>query len=591
MKTILEKVAKQFMGRGIDKKFPILVWLYKKVYTHLSLVGEIETSIPLKLKLLVSSKDSGMGLMLRTKGVFEPLQSKLFIKSIKNGDTVFDVGANNGYYTVLASKLVGKNGKVYAFEPDPQSLKLIYKNLKLNNCKNVTVIESALGNKKGKLALSQDTSNPGESSLSHKNNGKNIMVDVTTLDNFIKIRKIKKIDLMQMDVEGSEVNVLRGSVGSIQNNKIVKIITECNPSALKKFGESKISLCSFLKGSGLKIEALIDEKENKIKKYNDQVLTDMLDKTGFTNLVVTNNKKSNNKSKISVLMAAYNSEKYVGAAIESILKQTYKNFEFIIVDDKSTDTTLEIIKNYAAKDKRIKVVSLKKNLGPSLAANIGLRKIKGQYLVRMDADDISEPDRLQKQFDFLSKNPEISMLGGQCKLINSEGSIIGRKLFPIDNKSITDSLFSRNPIQHPTCMINLKNMSKNAMLHDGKSVLAHDLELVFLASRCGNLANLDDFVLKYRQYPESFSLMNPKKTFWQTFKVRMQSVSKYRYVPTFKGIVVTLLQIMFVLLVPNKFIYPIYTYIRGMRKIDVRNVKINIDVFKPYQKIYQLATN
>ena len=132
MKTILEKVAKQFMGRGIDKKFPFLVWIYKKIYTRFSPAGEIETNIPLNSKLLVSSKDSGMGLMLRTKGVFEPLQTKIFIKSIKKGNTVFDIGANNGYYTVLASKLVGKNGKVYAFEPDPQSLKLLYKNLKLN---------------------------------------------------------------------------------------------------------------------------------------------------------------------------------------------------------------------------------------------------------------------------------------------------------------------------------------------------------------------------------------------------------------------------------------------------------------------------
>lgn len=589
MKTILEKVAKQFMGRGIDKKFPILVWLYKKAYTKFSPYGEVEVQIPLKSKLLVSTKDSGLGLILRTKGEFEPIQTKAFINSIKKNNIVFDVGANNGYYTILASKLVGKNGKVYAFEPDPQSLKLLYKNIEINNCRNVIVVESALGNKKGKLILSQDISNPGESSLSSKISGKKITVMVETLDQFVKKQKINKIDLIQMDVEGSELNVLRGGIQTLQAGIVSKIFTECNPQALNNFEESKISLIAFLKGLNFKIEGIIDEKNRKVKKYSKNILDTVLNNTGYTNIIASNSKKNISNPKISVLMSAYNAEKYVGDAIESILNQTYTNFEFIIVDDKSTDNTLNIIKQFSAKDKRIRIISLKKNLGPSLAANIGLKEIKGQYLVRMDADDISDAHRLEKQIDFLNKNPEISMLGGQCNLIDSEGTIIGRKLFPIDNKSIFESLFNRNPIQHPTCMINLRNMTINSMLHDGKSVLAHDLELVFLASRYGNLANLNDFILKYRQYSESFSLMNPKKTFWQTFIVRMQSISKYGYIPTFKGTVTTLTQIIFVSIVPSKWIYPIYTVIRGMRIKDIRNVRINIDVFTPLKKAFQVV--
>lgn len=586
---ILEKIARQFMGRGIDKKFPFLVWLYKKTYTHFTPEAEIETSIPLKSKLVVSSKDSGLGLMLRTKGEFEPTQTKSFIKSIKKGNTVFDIGANVGYYSVLASKLVGKNGKVFAFEPDPQSLKLLYKNIGINKCKNIIVVKSALSNHNGKLILTQDSSNPGESSLTLFKKGKKILVDVLTLDKFIKTQKIKTIDVIKMDVEGAELNILRGGLKTLQNNKKLKIFVECNPSALSEFGEDRITLFAFLKGLDFNIEGIIDEKDKKIKRFSNKTLDIILNKTGFTNLIAVKNKKFDSKPKTSVLMTAYNAEKYVDVAIESILHQTYKNFEFIIVDDKSTDTTLEIIKNYAAKDKRIKVISLEKNLGPSLAANIGLKEVKGQYLVRMDADDISESNRLEKQINYLKKNPEISMLGGQCKLINSDGDLTGQKLFPTDNKSIFDSLFSRNPIQHPACMINLKNMTVNSMLHDGKSVLAHDLELVFLASKCGNLANLDNYVLKYRQYPESFSLMNPKKTFWQTFRVRMQSISKYKYVPTLNGVFITLMQIVFILMIPNKFIYPAYMYIRGMRKINLSSVRINwyANIFS--KKTFELA--
>lgn len=237
------------------------------------------------------------------------------------------------------------------------------------------------------------------------------------------------------------------------------------------------------------------------------------------------------------------------------------------------------------------MISLKKNLGTSLAANIGLKCINSKYLARMDADDISEPDRLEKQIAYLQNNPDVSMLGGQCRLIDSQGYDIGSKLFPIDNKSIFESLFSRNPIQHPACMINLNNMSINSMLHDGKSVLAHDLELVFLASKYGKLANLDRYILKYRQYPESLSLANPKKTFWQTFKVRVESIFKYGYKPSLGGILTTLAQVLFIVLVPNKLIYPAYLYLRGIKKIKLSNVRINwyANIFS--KKTFELATS
>lgn len=316
MKTILEKIAKQFMGRGIDKKFPFLVWLYKKVYTQFSPAGEIEISIPLKSKLLVSSKDSGLGLMLRTKSEFEPTQTKSFIKSITKGNIVLDIGANVGYYSVLASKLVGKRGQVFAFEPDPQNLKLLYKNLKVNNCKNVVVAESALGSKTEKLALTQDVSNPGESSLSSLKSGKKVFVDVITLDQFIKTQKIKTIDVIKMDVEGAELNVLNGGLKTLQNSKKLKLFIECNPSALNNFDESHATLCAFLIGSGFNIERIIDEKDKKIKKYSDKTLDILLNKTGFTNLIAVKNRKYNFKPKLSVLMAAYNAEKYITLAIK-----------------------------------------------------------------------------------------------------------------------------------------------------------------------------------------------------------------------------------------------------------------------------------
>jgi hypothetical protein len=190
----------------------------------------------------------------------------------------------------------------------------------------------------------------------------------------------------------------------------------------------------------------------------------------------------------------------------------------------------------------------------------------------MDADDISQKDRLEKQVKFLLNEPETSMLGGQCTLIDRDGKVIGKKEFPTKHKNIYRSLFSRNPIQHPSCVINLLNLTKNS------SVLAHDLELVFLASNYGKLANLKSGVLNYRQYPESFSLRNPKKTFTATLSVRICSILKYSYKPPIQGILTVIAQSATVLVLPNKWIFPLYTYIRGMKKINFKGIKVAQDV-------------
>ncbi len=190
---MMELIAKLFLGKGLDKKCPILVDLYKKVYSVVAKNSEIEVRIPLSQKLIVSEKDCGLGMMLRTKSVYEPVQTKLFLDVLKPGMTVFDIGANIGYYSVLASKSVGPQGKVYAFEPDPANLKLLEKNLALNNCHNVKLLPYAAGEKNSTATLYLDEANPGESNLGTKSSGKQIKVRQTTLDSFAKERKITQV--------------------------------------------------------------------------------------------------------------------------------------------------------------------------------------------------------------------------------------------------------------------------------------------------------------------------------------------------------------------------------------------------------------
>lgn len=132
------------------------------------------------------------------------------------------------------------------------------------------------------------------------------------------------------------------------------------------------------------------------------------------------------KPKISVLMSVYNGESYLEEAIESILNQTYQNFEFIIVDDASNDGSLSIIKNYS--DERIKVIQNQDNIGLTRSLNNGLKSAKGEYIARQDADDISLKNRFEKQMDCLKEHPDVVLLGTSYYTIDEFGNKLGKRL-------------------------------------------------------------------------------------------------------------------------------------------------------------------
>lgn len=274
---------------------------------------------------------------------------------------------------------------------------------------------------------------------------------------------------------------------------------------------------------------------------------------------------------VSVLMTVYNARSFLHGAIESVLNQTYSNLELIIVDDGSTDGSDKIIKDFAKGDKRIKTLFLKSNVGPSHASNRGLKITEGAYIARMDADDIALPNRIERQVNYLLKNPDVVLLGGQCVLINEKGNEIGKKIFPIKHQDIYKSLFKINPIQHPSCMINTNLVPRGHKYYKNSFILAHDLELVFDLARFGRLTNLKSVVLKYRQYPTSLSLRNPKDTFKATLRVRNKAVKNYGYKPDLLGRLTNLLQRVVIFFLPSEVIYPIFRLIRVSDKKDIQN--------------------
>ena len=226
--------------------------------------------------------------------------------------------------------------------------------------------------------------------------------------------------------------------------------------------------------------------------------------------------KQNNKQKqrpaISVVMSAYNSEKYIAEAIESILNQTFKDFEFIIINDGSTDKTLEIIKNYSRKDKRIKLIKNTKNLGLIKSLNKGLKAARGKYIARMDADDISLPERFKIQYDYLEKNIEIFLIGSGVIQIDKKGKEI-LKSRPITGvKKIKRILRKRNCIAHPTIMF----QNDQNIFYREKMLYCEDYDLYLrLLHKKNKLDNIKELLLKYRISPDSIT--NSKRAIQDLF--------------------------------------------------------------------------
>ena len=170
-------------------------------------------------------------------------------------------------------------------------------------------------------------------------------------------------------------------------------------------------------------------------------------------------KKLNKKPMISVIMPAFNAQDYIKEAVDSVLNQTYQDFELIIIDDASTDGTVKIINKYLKKyPNKIKLVQVKENLncGGDKSANEGLKVARGKFIARMDADDVADVTRFEKQINFLTANPRVFLVGSNAYVINKKGNIIGEKLEPLSSEDIYSAYFGFHPLVHPTCMFKRK---------------------------------------------------------------------------------------------------------------------------------------
>lgn len=279
------------------------------------------------------------------------------------------------------------------------------------------------------------------------------------------------------------------------------------------------------------------------------------------------------KPLVSVIMPVYNPGRYLVESIESILNQTFSDFELIIIDDASTDNSWKIIKSYSKKDSRIIAIKNKINLGVSLTSNIAISYARGKFLARMDADDISTPDRLQKQVNFLNKNPKTVVVGGQCTIIDENNQTIGYKKFPINEKQILDMIFWAVPIQQGYMMINRSLLPKNFVWYSPSKFSAEEIDLYFNLLKYGQFANLSDNLYFYRQISTSLSHQNPKKTFWITLKSRLNAV-KNGFRPSILAIIINIIQIIVISAFPNQVIMSLWYFIRGIKNLNSQSIGI-----------------
>lgn len=234
---------------------------------------------------------------------------------------------------------------------------------------------------------------------------------------------------------------------------------------------------------------------------------------------------------VSVVVTIYNKAPYLKRCFQSILQQNFKQFEIIAIDDCSTDNSLQIARELASQDKRIKLYVNNKNSGPSAAANKAIGFAKGRYLARMDADDIMSPDRLEKQIEFLTKNSEYIAVGGQVKIVDKHERFIRVKNTPITNEAIKRSLFLFNPIQHGTMTIDRKKLPEDFQWYPKDINNAEDYDLLIRLTQHGKVHNLKEILLEYRYSESSLSRQNLKQSFLAMYHVRQRAVQLYGFQP------------------------------------------------------------
>lgn len=265
--------------------------------------------------------------------------------------------------------------------------------------------------------------------------------------------------------------------------------------------------------------------------------------------------------KASVIIPSYNSANYIKVAIESVIGQTFKDWELIIVDDCSSDDTIKIVKEFLKKDKRVKLSTSNKNIGPHKNMNRGLDLCKGEYIVKLDADDYMYSHRIEKQVNFLDENKDVGVLGGAIEVCDENLNFINTRKYPITDEKCKAKLFYYSPFAHPAVTFR-KSVFEKCDKYDPNISMACDIDLWFRLGLLTKLANLEDIIVKYRVHHNSISQKNIRKQELETLEVRRKAVQVYGYKMNTKEKIYNFLQYVSVYLIPSKIKFKVFNLMR-----------------------------
>lgn len=230
---------------------------------------------------------------------------------------------------------------------------------------------------------------------------------------------------------------------------------------------------------------------------------------------------------ISVILSVYDHEIYIKKCIQSILDQSYKDWELIIIDDGSTDKSFNELKKFEQNDVRIKIIKNEKNQGLPNSLNHAISVSNGEFIIRVDADDICLQNRFEVLIDNITKkeNSNIDVLGSNAYFVNKENKIIGQSSMPINSEDFKKEIYKRNPFIHSSVIIRKSFLLKNN-LYDKKFIKAQDYDLWLRGYKYNNYKNLEKILLNYR----FLNSKDSQSDFYGFYAIFLNCLRKHKFI-------------------------------------------------------------
>jgi glycosyltransferase involved in cell wall biosynthesis len=241
-----------------------------------------------------------------------------------------------------------------------------------------------------------------------------------------------------------------------------------------------------------------------------------------------------NKPLISILLPVHNASQTLSECLTSLISQSYKQIEIVAIDDFSSDNSYKILGAFKKKDQRLRIYKNVKRYGIAITLNRLVHKAKGDFIAFMDTDDISSPNRLKKQLNFLINNPSVVAVGSQCTFIDEKGKKIGRSDFPTENNLIYENPLHGISMQFETVLINKTLLPKDILkFHTGSNPFIYS-DIFMKLMPYGKFANLKEFLHFHRNDPRIY-LEDVKRNIISLIKLWIKSKALYDYQPPLRS--------------------------------------------------------